>query len=51
MGIGLTETFGNALPIVIIPSTGFTPLEQSVQHDLLRSGDKQDEGRLAHLKI
>lgn len=44
-----TESFLDGFYIVVIPSTGFTSLQESREHDFFRSRDKEDESRSADL--
>lgn len=44
-----TESLLDGFYIVVIPSTGFTSLQESREHDFFRSRDKEDESRSADL--
>lgn len=48
-GAELTESLLDGFYIVVIPSTGFTSLQESREHDFFRSRDKEDESRCADL--
>ena len=44
-----TESLLDGFYIVVIPSTGFTSLQESREHDFFRGRDKEDESRGADL--
>jgi hypothetical protein len=45
----LTESLLDTLDIVVVPSTGFAPLEQTAEEDFLGSLEEEHEGRFADL--